>query len=387
MAIIAIIIFLLAGGSGQTAHEISGTADKSQVQIKRESPPPEQQQAKHTELSRTDDSLKTKKTGAEEIGSDESGNISYVFADWTRQRIEGYSIFDLDATELSHLGITVLPDGTIRRPLFANSGVMSELRQMSDSTVRYTIPIDKISDIKYDSSGVAHIRVQADDVAFTRGMTRAEQKYAAPVLITNSRGYTYEHRRIQEKDGSGEDPVSDGRPMVPARSLADTLVGSGEYGVDDLIPIRVRPDVSPVRGEGDFFYLLWFEPTDAFLAQLPRNVRHRIQRQRDQGISPGRTIAARGAEKVPTIAASVHPNPITQSTVTVQYTLNEPGRVAVSMYDVTGERVRELAVTEQREKGTWQQSISLDGMVGGLYLLAVATDRGVQSVQPVILKR
>jgi len=124
-----------------------------------------------------------------------------------------------------------------------------------------------------------------------------------------------------------------------------------------------------------------------FLAQLPRDVRQRIQRQRETGVSPGRTIAERGDGSVPALAASIHPNPITQGTATVEYTLDEPGRVAVSMYDVTGERVRELAVSEQREKGTWQQSISLEGVESGIYLLAVTTDHGQQSVQPVILKR
>ena len=387
MAITAIILLLLVGNPEQTAPEITRNAENPSAKIQQENTIPARKGAQHPALLQADDSLKTKKHGSGVIGPDDAGKPGDVFAAWTRQRIEGYSIYDLDSTELRRLGITVLPDGTIRRPLFTNSGVMSELRQTSDSMVHYTIPIDKISDIEYDSTGVPHIRVQADDIAFKRGMTRSKRKHFAPVLITNSRGYTYEHRRNRERDGVADGSASNARPEARVQSLADTAVGSGDYGMEELIPIRVRPHASPVQGENDFFYLLWFEPTVEFLAQLPGDVRRRIQRQRETGVSPGRTIAERGDGSVPALAASIHPNPITGGTATVEYTLNEPGRVAVSMYDVTGERVRELAVSEQQEKGTWQQSISLDGMAGGLYLLAVTTDHGQQSVQPVILKR
>gem|GEM_PF-3124478 len=246
MAIIAIILLLLAGGPEQTSPEIAGTKDNPPAQIQRENPPPTQQYMNHTEMFPADDSVKTGKHHVAEEGTDDPGKPGDVFASWTRQRIEGYSIYDLDSTELSRLGITVLPDGTIRRPLFTNSGVMSELRQTSDSMVHYTIPIDKISDIEYDSTGVPHIRVQADEIAFKRGMTRSKQKHFAPVLITNSRGYTYEHRRNREGDGVADGSASNARPEARVQSLADTAVGSGDYGMEELIPIRVRPHASPV---------------------------------------------------------------------------------------------------------------------------------------------
>ena len=72
-----------------------------------------------------------------------------------------------------------------------------------------------------------------------------------------------------------------------------------------------------------------------------------------------------------TIAANIHPNPVTQSTATVEYTLTEPRRVAMSMYDMTRKYIHSIYKLDEQAEGTWQEQVELGEMENVLYLLAI----------------
>ncbi len=162
-------------------------------------------------------------------------------------------------------------------------------------------------------------------------------------------------------------------------------VGSGEYVGSELIPLRIQTrNVTLSTAEEDYYYLYWFEPTPEFLAAIPARVRRAIEGGSGSPIAEEQTDAL--AAKV-LASSSVHPNPATQDFATVEYTLREKRRVAISVYDITGERLKNVAVSENRDSGVWQDNVSLEGIPNGYYLLAVTTDQGEQSVHPLLLKR
>ncbi|MFZ1731151.1 MAG: T9SS type A sorting domain-containing protein [Bacteroidota bacterium] len=166
------------------------------------------------------------------------------------------------------------------------------------------------------------------------------------------------------------------------------VVGTGKFTGQELVAVRVRsrgPAIAVASDTNDYYYLYWFEPTEDFLAALPVDVRNSIKRER--GMPPSGDDAAVPLRPIALVGTSMHPNPATSDVATVDYTLTDARRVAISVYDITGERVRDVAVSDTRASGMWQDNVSFEGIPNGYYLLAVTTDQGEQSIQPIILKR
>jgi hypothetical protein len=192
----------------------------------------------------------------------------------------------------------------------------------------------------------------------------------SPVLVTNSRGQTFMRTTTSEK---GEQ-----RPDV----------GSGKFAVNELVAVRLwsaGPATASETDTGEYYYLYWFEPTAEFLAALPADVCRSVERAR--GLPPSNKDAEVPLQPIALVGTAMHPNPATSDHVTVEYTLTEERRVAVSVYDVKGARLRDVAVSDTRASGTWHDAVSFEGIPNGYYLLAVTTDRGEQRIQPFILNR
>ncbi|MBE0643487.1 MAG: T9SS type A sorting domain-containing protein [Bacteroidetes bacterium] len=293
---------------------------------------------------------------------------SETFAAWTRERIRGCTIYLLDRAELEAIGFRIESDGTI----FAPGLPMGMKEDHASGMVTYTF------------GGMAHGEDSAKIVRHFEELKKGgnatpttspeipkKQRYISPVLVSNSRGRSMIHA----------EPY--GKKLKPSE------VGSGQYDGRELIPIRVQVDNETLPStEADYYYLYWFEPTDAFISSLPDRVQRELKERQNE--SPAGAIA--GADERNTRsrileAANIHPNPVTSGIATVEYTIQNSCRVALSMYDITGERVRSIAVSEERDSGTWQENVSFEGVPDGYYLLAVTTDKGEQSVRPFILKR
>jgi hypothetical protein len=290
-----------------------------------------------------------------------------LFASWTKEKIKGYEVYDLDSLELSRIGIIVSDDSTISRSYGNFTIGMKE--DMSDGSVLIRIPIGKP-------------RTVADSIKLARAIEKSSPQQAPrismpirpatfvpvnEVLVTNSRGRTFSHTSSL------------------GQSTEVASGGSITYNGEELVAIRVRLSPSArVDGDEDYYYLYWYEPTETFLNLMPPRVRQAIERRKGMD---SRIAEAEGAAPKALQASSVYPNPVTSDIATLDYTLREKRRVAVSVYDITGERVRNVAVSEQRDPGAWQENISLSGIPDGYYLLAVTTDNGEQNIHPVVLKR
>ncbi len=291
-----------------------------------------------------------------------------MFAAWTKERIEGCRVFDLDTTTLHKYGLSFAKDGTIMQS-YANATIGMKEDHSTGSTIisirglRPRTPKDsaRLEELKSNLKTNNVPKFEAPPVSQVTN-------FCSPVLITNSKGRT----------------LLQANPVVNERG--DGRVGSGKYSGQELVAIRIRTENETLPSDSsDYFYLYWYEPTPKFLESMPTDVRRAIE-----GVSSSPIAEEQRKEVAETkvlASSSVHPNPATQGFATVEYTLREKRRVAISVYDITGERLKNVAVTENRDSGVWQDNVSLEGIPNGYYLLAVTTDQGEQSIRPFILKR
>ncbi len=291
-----------------------------------------------------------------------------TFASWTKERIEAYAVYELDSMELDRIGITVLADGSILSVLDTSSShrLTETRKELPGGVIRYTLtfPPSKESDdgIQFADSEAVSDKVASDEQA---RQSAARKTVFSSVLSTNSKGRTYGY---SHSINVSSDPA---------------------HARFDLIAIKVpQIDSTLPQFSDDYYYIYWFEPTPDFLKAMPERVRRAIDRTGQEGNPMPSALAETGnPDEANGLLASVYPNPVTESNLTVRYSLPASRRVAVSMYDLSGERIQNMSVTEEREKGTWEDHLSLGDIPNGVYLLAVTTDKGEQSVQPIILKR
>ncbi len=295
----------------------------------------------------------------------ENARRNALFAAWTHEQIEASKVLTLDSMALQRIGLSIGPDGTvqIRHPQTnPKSWIISEsMKEHPDSGyVTYTLTLTHPDSIRKAKS-------DADPTA-SDGL--GDGTYCAPVLVTNSRGQRF--MRWTSKEEGERDPD----------------VGSGKYTGKELVAVRVwsaGPATRSVMDTGEYYYLYWFEPNEEFLKALPADVRRSVERSR--GIAPSSDDVSLPPRPIALIGTKVHPNPATSDHAMVEYTLTEERRVAVSVYDITGTRMRDIVVTEPRGSGNWKDAVSFEGIPNGYYLLAVTTDKGEQSVRPFILNR
>jgi hypothetical protein len=369
MAIIAALLVVVSIGGIQPEYSTpkGPTIQQQGVPVSGLVNSEKRMEAPHPAVVVGDDSVKTKQENANEQSKDVHSNTSVksrdgmterdreqhkrdieLYASWTKQRIEGYTVYELDTAELARIGIVLTAGGGV---LERNQGGHStEMRQEPDGIVTYRFSFKA----NKDSTQQQSTQVKANNA----------------ILVTNSRGQTYSQVLRAGKGPAG----------IASEGNSDFMKA--------LIPIKV-PTSNPavVTESGDYFYLYWFEPEPGFIDLLPLRVRRAIEEAQRQ-LRDEESREREGGAAVPrTLAASIFPNPVTQENATVEYTLPESRRVAVSMYDITGERVRSMAISDMREKGTWQDQLPIGDVPNGLYLLSVTTDQGEQSVQPIIVER
>jgi hypothetical protein len=213
-------------------------------------------------------------------------------------------------------------------------------------------------------------------------------------------------------------------------ALVPIMVRSGRaYTTTDSMAHRWRPDL-----------ILWYEPTPEFLAMLPDRVRHdlateveRVQHTvkeptvqhsagsvrkphksneevkkeknvplvkqdqivdtttNDQTVVPSdQAVAGRSYMDVSRsndgaiVSTTLAPNPAHETTMLL-VRLDAPRHITVTLHDISGRTLREIAQVEVTEAGERGIAIDLKGVRGGIYLIAVTTDKGERAVQRLAL--
>ena len=295
--------------------------------------------------------------------------------------IEKHPLYELSHAELSKLGITYSADCAIEEHWFPAKGEGRIIRYQEDG--KGTERLGKLS--KSTSS-----------------------KYIPPLVITTSQGAI-----IQEKI-----PLSDSNfVLIQYPTLAhDTLSGfvdltmQRDADVDalvqtaieeyrrhpnrefrsDAIPIRISLDCDETSSHTEGEYVIyWYEATPSFLSALPAHILERIETNRAKINRMRNTPMPQDRfQQNTTLEACVHPNSVNPRDVaTVQFTLPEDSRVSVALYDILGKHVQDLSACEARPEGVWEDHLLVQDVPPGVYLLAVTTDRGEQSLEKLIVER
>jgi hypothetical protein len=302
------------------------------------------------------------------------------------ERIEPLRVYLLDAMELDRLGIHVSVDGEVE---YSSLG-MSESIKIENQYNVYSMELQpSIESLKKRRNIEFHV-----------------------VLITDSHGnrYAYDMARSGSKtpslEGKSYERESSGTvPRDSALQRAATYrysVNSDEIrGVQDLIALRVNTVSLATRqyAPEDQYLLFWYEKTSELLQALPDRVSKRIDPlfvPNAEGLnSPSQkktdaTIKAKEAAKqtLPTSAGSftmnIFPNPVQAASTTLRVTFTESRHFTVGLYDILGKKLRDVAEGSIASAQDWEQVISLDGLSAGIYLVAVTTDRGEQTVRQII---
>lgn len=161
--------------------------------------------------------------------------------------------------------------------------------------------------------------------------------------------------------------------------------------------------------------IFWYEPRPEFLERLPDGVRMRIEREMQladrlrrsassvdgAGDSKMREALVSDIEGVvgkrpyldvlrgsagALLETALHPNPA-HGLTKLRYRLAAPRTMSLTLHDLAGQKLREIAVDQPKEEGEWEADIDLAGLAKGMYLLWITTDKGERVVQRLIIQR
>lgn len=328
------------------------------------------------------------------------------FVNCTPDRIDAVTVYTLDADELRRLGIELLP-GWIRSVITPGSdndhmwrlvtgGISTHVFRFKKNRMPGDTNATKILVFRADSrvDTIGNEVTPSDAWTSTSGSSRTEipkgndsrlfGPYIWPLMISGLSGHKYEYNSTV---ASLRPPVititHDAGKLFEQRVSGDSV----SQPFTDFIAIRITPllvEGAPAPEERHFIY--WYAPTPDFLSALPERVRRDIRNRNE--LNTRRIKHLHSNDKIPTtLEASVHPNPITSDVATVQYSIATAAEVAVSLYDINGRQMKALHSCEERQAGTWENNISVSSVPPGVYLLAVTTAAGEQSVQKVVIQR
>lgn len=178
------------------------------------------------------------------------------------------------------------------------------------------------------------------------------------------------------------------------------------HALNKLIPIRIRlqgermiENTGKHRGAE---ILLWYVPTPEFVSALPDRYRVPLEKELKliASVEKGNMPPGEACKRMPGEAvlmdfcrsgsgaiayARAWPNPAREK-LTFNYVLNEPRHISITLHDLSGKFLGELTPCGSQTAGQHQQSINLDDIASGTYLITLRTDQGEQSVQRIIVQ-
>jgi hypothetical protein len=352
--------------------------------------------------------------------------------------IYGLRVFELDSAELRRLGITTFKDGYVKFVANAGQSGSVAMQEISRSLVSYrfygfSLQLDSNYLLPHLYLGIDQdsVRAKTETAKEKLALSKAAELGLIPpalvldsnlfwdpdprldrvfrdlfrhnqdttwnepgivlALITNIKGRLFHVSPSIDSIGLNFQGPDLSESKIDRESLSKKSISLAQrlYSLEDMVPVCVRPsNGGPDPAIKDYFYIFWFEPTPELLAAIPERVRKVLRKDDSFRRNMREEIHQQNTPWTNrNLEACVYPNPVTQDVATVHYSLPEASRVAVSLYDITGTRMRELSVCESRNEGNWENLLSLQGVPAGMYLLAVTTERGEQAVQKIIVQR
>lgn len=83
---------------------------------------------------------------------------------------------------------------------------------------------------------------------------------------------------------------------------------------------------------------------------------------------------------------NIYPNPTMDGGATVSYELTGDRQISIDLHDLAGNKVATLATGIRKQAGAGQIAFTLDGVMPGMYLVTLTTDKGERAVQRLIVQ-
>ncbi|MGE3799733.1 MAG: T9SS type A sorting domain-containing protein [Candidatus Kapaibacterium sp.] len=149
--------------------------------------------------------------------------------------------------------------------------------------------------------------------------------------------------------------------------------------------------------------VLWYVPTPEFVKALPERYREQLQRELDaissveaEGLPSSEVCNRVAGETIlgfcRSSSGAIHksliwPNPVQEDgEFTLSYVLDADRVVSVTLHDLSGRFLQEIAGEQSRTSGKHSESLYLKRVQSGTYLVALRTDKGETAVQRIVVE-
>lgn len=334
--------------------------------------------------------------------------------------IQNIKMLELSNDELLALGIERTDGGAVTVYEKNKNG---DVTYMTYSTKGTMINPTAISEKTFPFFGAQALRMITDDRGARRMTSYKDTKTTKTEITTTTVMSTVflpntndiNRSTVVEVYGKGKDKISKERSATPEEIRAfqegnkqqqefnknvNTLIRAGRwiavslptgitYTEQDSINKRWRPDL-----------VLWFEPTPELIAHLPERYRSTIEQEvhladisSDASSKPVQNPSDAYLDLWRTRAGAItnsvmmpNPAPASEQHARIHYTLGQPRTISINLRDLTGSVLRQVAKTQARATGEWQEEVSLGTLTPGMYLITIETDRGEYVVQRLIVE-
>jgi hypothetical protein len=172
----------------------------------------------------------------------------------------------------------------------------------------------------------------------------------------------------------------------------------GDFNFDHLVPVLARREIwidneNPAKDVLPNNLVFWFEPSLSFFNALPKEIGDKLKTEYNYITAEDKSALVQPECKYfdeckNTLAVSkfkVYPNPA-NNTATVSFTLPEAIDGRITLVDLTGRERQLLQPQTTFAKGQHQIDVDVSSVPGGIYLLILYSDKGVQT-QRIIVAR
>lgn len=334
--------------------------------------------------------------------------------------IQNIKMLELSNDELLALGIERKDGGAVTVYEKNKNG---EVTYMTYSTKGTTINPTAVSTRTFPFFGAEALRMITDDRGAQRMTSYKDTKPAKTKITTTNVTSTVflpnnndiNLSTVVEVYGKGKNKTTKERPATPeeirvfqegdtkqqefdknvstliraSRWIAISLPTGIAYTEQDSLNKRWRPDL-----------ILWFEPTPELIAHLPERYRSTIEQEvhladisNEASSKPVQNPNDAYLDLWRTRAGAItnsmmmpNPAPASEQYAKIHYTLGQPRTISINLRDLTGSVLRQVAKTQARSTGEWQEEVSLGTLTPGMYLITIETDRGEYAVQRLIVE-
>ena len=212
----------------------------------------------------------------------------------------------------------------------------------------------------------------------------SDSRNFAPVFAVNtfSNGSaSYYHQPKDIKTYTLPDSVVSGT----SAALIDTKWASSLVGVVvEFTPKSKKPTTNTAY--------LWYKPTTEFIDALPDDFAEPIWSETilgDRGIVASQdgnfTDSWRSVSDI--LTPNLYPNPVRDSKATIEFTLQSPASLTIIIFDITGNKIRELFPLAPYSQGKQTLELPLNSLDDGMYLVAIMPENRQPVVQRLLIAR